>query len=110
VACSPSCSHLLPCNFAHQGGGGNVPALRHDKPRTFFTVGLGWLRLGVKPWMTLAASLVALFSVTITVGGAMANGHLFGDALANLAGGVIVTARRWAYLAQRRSRLAMAAT
>jgi drug/metabolite transporter (DMT)-like permease len=33
-------------------------------------------------WTTLAASLVALFGVTIMVGGAMADGHLFGDVLA----------------------------
>jgi drug/metabolite transporter (DMT)-like permease len=49
----------------------------------FLTAGLGWLWLGVKePWTTLAASLVALFGVTIMVGGAVADGHLFGDVLA----------------------------
>jgi drug/metabolite transporter (DMT)-like permease len=49
----------------------------------FLTAGLGWLWLGVKEsWTTLAASLVALFGVTIMVGGAVADGHLFGDVLA----------------------------
>ena len=33
-------------------------------------------------WTTLAASLVALIGVTIMVGGAVADGHLFGDLLA----------------------------
>jgi drug/metabolite transporter (DMT)-like permease len=49
----------------------------------FVTAGLGWLWLGVKePWTTLVASLAALFGVTIMVGGAVAEGHLFGDVLA----------------------------
>ncbi len=49
----------------------------------FLTAGLGWLWLGVKEsWVTLAASLVALFGVGIMVGGAVADGHLFGDFLA----------------------------
>jgi drug/metabolite transporter (DMT)-like permease len=49
----------------------------------FLTAGLGWLWLGVKePWTTLVASLVALSGVAIMVGGAVADGHLFGDVLA----------------------------
>ena len=49
----------------------------------FLTAGLGWLWLGVREaWSTLAASLIALFGVTIMVGGAVADGHLFGDVLA----------------------------
>jgi len=35
-------------NFVHQGGGGNVPALRHDKPHAVLIAGLGWLWLGVR--------------------------------------------------------------
>jgi drug/metabolite transporter (DMT)-like permease len=49
----------------------------------FLTAGLGWLWLGVREsWATLAASVVALSGVTIMVGGAVADGHLFGDVLA----------------------------
>jgi drug/metabolite transporter (DMT)-like permease len=49
----------------------------------FLTAGLGWLWLGAKePWTTLVASLVALSGVAIMVGGAVADGHLFGDVLA----------------------------
>jgi hypothetical protein len=49
----------------------------------FLMAGLGWLWLGVKETRTtLAASLVALFGVTIMVGGAVTDGHLFGDLLA----------------------------
>ena len=46
--------------------------MRSNAP--FLTVGLGWLWLGVKEsWTTLAASLVALFGATITVGGRWAS-------------------------------------
>jgi drug/metabolite transporter (DMT)-like permease len=49
----------------------------------FLTAGLGWLWLGAKEtWTTLVASLVALSGVAIMVGGAVADGHLFGDVLA----------------------------
>jgi len=49
----------------------------------FLTVGLGWLWLGVKEaWTTLAASLFALFGVSIMVSGAITEGHLIGDLLA----------------------------
>jgi drug/metabolite transporter (DMT)-like permease len=49
----------------------------------FITAGLGWLWLGAREtWTTLAASMVALIGVTIMVGGAVADGHLFGDVLA----------------------------
>jgi drug/metabolite transporter (DMT)-like permease len=44
------------------------------------TAGLGWLCLGVREmWSTVAASLVAMIGVTIIVGGALTDGHLFGD-------------------------------
>ena len=49
----------------------------------FLTAGIGWLWLGVREaWTTLVASFVALLGVTIMVGGAVAEGHLFGDVLA----------------------------
>lgn len=49
----------------------------------FLTAGLGWLWLGVTETLaTLAASMIAMVGVTIMVGGAMADGHLFGDILA----------------------------
>jgi drug/metabolite transporter (DMT)-like permease len=49
----------------------------------FITAALGKVWLGVtEAWSTLAASLVALVGVTIMVGGAAADGHLFGDFLA----------------------------
>jgi drug/metabolite transporter (DMT)-like permease len=49
----------------------------------FLTAGLGWVWLGlIETWTTLAASLFALAGVTIMVGGAVADGHLFGDLLA----------------------------
>ena len=49
----------------------------------FVTAGLGWAWLGVREaWSTLAASVVALAGVTIMMGGAVAEGHLFGDLLA----------------------------
>ena len=49
----------------------------------FMTTGLGWLWLGVREaWTTLAASFVAVLGVSIMVGGAVTEGHLFGDILA----------------------------
>jgi len=49
----------------------------------FLTAGLGWLWLGVaEAWGTLVASLIALLGVSIMVGGAVTEGHLFGDILA----------------------------
>jgi drug/metabolite transporter (DMT)-like permease len=49
----------------------------------FVTAGLGWLWLGIaEPWSTLTASLVALFGVSIMVGGAVTDGHLIGDLMA----------------------------
>jgi drug/metabolite transporter (DMT)-like permease len=49
----------------------------------FLTAGLGWVWLGAtEAWTTLAASVVAMIGVTIMVGGAVAEGHLFGDLLA----------------------------
>jgi drug/metabolite transporter (DMT)-like permease len=48
----------------------------------FIAAGLGWLCLGVREmWSTVAASLVAMIGVTIIVGGALTDGHLFGDIL-----------------------------
>ncbi|HME24254.1 MAG TPA: DMT family transporter [Acetobacteraceae bacterium] len=48
----------------------------------FITAGLGWLWLGVRePWITLAASFIAVLGVSIMVGGAVIEGHLFGDLL-----------------------------
>ena len=49
----------------------------------FLTAGLGWLCLGVREtWSTLVASLTAVAGVSVMVGGAVADGHLFGDVLA----------------------------
>jgi drug/metabolite transporter (DMT)-like permease len=69
-----------------------INALRHSSvadvavifaAAPFLTAGLGWLWLGVtEAWTTLAASVVAVLGVTIMVGGAVADGHLFGDVLA----------------------------
>jgi drug/metabolite transporter (DMT)-like permease len=69
-----------------------INALRHSSvadvavifaAAPFLTAGLGWLWLGLtETWTTLAASLAALLGVTIMVGGAAAEGHLFGDVLA----------------------------
>lgn len=48
----------------------------------FITAGLGWLWLGVRePWTTIAASFVAVLGVSIMMGGAITEGHLFGDLL-----------------------------
>jgi drug/metabolite transporter (DMT)-like permease len=48
----------------------------------FITAGLGWLWLGVRePLITLAASFIAVLGVSIMVGGAVTEGHLFGDIL-----------------------------
>jgi drug/metabolite transporter (DMT)-like permease len=48
----------------------------------FITAGLGWLWLGVRePWTTIAASFVAVLGVAILMGGAITEGHLFGDIL-----------------------------
>jgi drug/metabolite transporter (DMT)-like permease len=61
----------------------------------FVTAGLGWLWLGIaEPWSTLAASLAALLGVSITVGGAVAEGHPIGDLLASPA--------RWRWNSRRR--------
>jgi drug/metabolite transporter (DMT)-like permease len=49
----------------------------------FLTAALGWLCLGVREtWSTLVASLIAVAGVSVMVGGAVADGHLFGDVLA----------------------------
>ena len=49
----------------------------------FVTAGLGWLWLGLAETLaTLAASMAALVGVGVMVGGAAAEGHLFGDLLA----------------------------
>jgi drug/metabolite transporter (DMT)-like permease len=48
----------------------------------FITAGLGWLWLGVREtWITLGASLVAVIGVVVIVGGALTEGHQFGDIL-----------------------------
>lgn len=47
------------------------------------TAALGWAWLGEREsWTTLVASAVALLGVVVMVGGAAAEGHLFGDLLA----------------------------
>ena len=51
----------------------------------FMTAGLAWAWTGARErWTTLAASLVALLGVVVTVGAALASGHLFGNFLALL--------------------------
>jgi len=47
------------------------------------TAGLGWVWLGEREsWTTLVAGTAALLGVVVMVGGAAAEGHLFGDLLA----------------------------
>jgi drug/metabolite transporter (DMT)-like permease len=49
----------------------------------FMTAGLAWAWTGARErWTTLAASLVALLGVVVTVGAALASGHLLGNFLA----------------------------
>jgi drug/metabolite transporter (DMT)-like permease len=49
----------------------------------FVTAALGWLWIGEREsWTTLVASTGALFGVVVMVGGAVTEGHLFGDLLA----------------------------
>jgi drug/metabolite transporter (DMT)-like permease len=49
----------------------------------FATAALGWLWIGERErWTTLVASTAALFGVVIMVGGAVTEGHVFGDVLA----------------------------
>jgi drug/metabolite transporter (DMT)-like permease len=51
----------------------------------FMTAGLAWAWTGARErWTTLAASLVALLGVVVTVGAALSTGHLFGNFLALL--------------------------
>jgi drug/metabolite transporter (DMT)-like permease len=51
----------------------------------FMTAGLAWLWTGARErWTTLAASLVALLGVVVTVGTAIGSGRLFGNFLALL--------------------------
>jgi len=51
----------------------------------FMTAGLAWAWTGARErWTTLAASLVALLGVAVTVGAALASGHLLGNFLALL--------------------------
>jgi len=51
----------------------------------FMTAGLAWAWTGARErWTTLAASLVALLGVVVTVGAAFSSGHLFGNFLALL--------------------------
>jgi len=51
----------------------------------FMTAGLAWAWTGARErWTTLAASLVALLGVVVTVGAALSPGHLFGNFLALL--------------------------
>lgn len=49
----------------------------------FVTAALGWLWLGEREsWATLVASTAALLGVVVMVGGAVTEGHFFGDLLA----------------------------
>lgn len=49
----------------------------------FVTAALGWLWIGQREsWMTFLASAAALLGVIVMVGGAVTEGHLFGDVLA----------------------------
>jgi drug/metabolite transporter (DMT)-like permease len=67
AVCSTAATILYINAFRHSSVA-DVAAIFAVAP--FFTVGLGWLWLGVRePWTTLAASLVALSGVTIMVGG-----------------------------------------
>ena len=51
----------------------------------FMTAGLAWAWTGARErWTTLVASLVALLGVVVTVGAALASGHLLGNFLALL--------------------------
>jgi drug/metabolite transporter (DMT)-like permease len=51
----------------------------------FMTAALAWAWTGARErWTTLAASLVALLGVVVTVGAALASGHLLGNFLALL--------------------------
>jgi drug/metabolite transporter (DMT)-like permease len=51
----------------------------------FMTAGLAWAWTGARErWTTLAASLVALLGVAVTVGAGLASGHLLGNFLALL--------------------------
>jgi drug/metabolite transporter (DMT)-like permease len=51
----------------------------------FMTAGLAWAWTSARErWTTLAASLVALLGVVVTVGAALSSGHLFGNFLALL--------------------------
>lgn len=48
----------------------------------FITAALGCVWLGVRePWTTIAASFVTVLGVAIMMGGAITEGHLFGDIL-----------------------------
>ena len=72
---------ILYINAFHYSSVADVAVIFAVAP--FLTAGLGWLWLGAREtWTTLAASMVALIGVTIMVGGAVSDGHLFDDVLA----------------------------
>ena len=58
------------------------PVLRHDSHAPLLTAGPGRMWHGVRETDDTAASLVALIGMTIMVGGAVSDGHLFDDVLA----------------------------
>jgi drug/metabolite transporter (DMT)-like permease len=81
AACCSTAATMFYINALRHSSVADVAVIFAAAP--FLTAGLGWLWLGVREaWTTLAASLVALLGVTIMVGGAVADGHLFGDVLA----------------------------
>jgi drug/metabolite transporter (DMT)-like permease len=81
AACCSTAATMFYINALRHSSVADVAVIFAAAP--FLTAGLGWLWLGVREaWTTLVASFAALLGVTIMVGGAVADGHLFGDVLA----------------------------
>lgn len=81
VACLSTIATIMVINAFRRTSVADVMIILATAP--FMTAALGWLWLREREsWTTLLASTVALFGAVVMVGGAVTEGHLFGDLLA----------------------------
>ncbi len=81
AACLSTLATIMVINAFRRTSVADVMIITATAP--FMTAALGWLWLREREsWMTLLASTVALIGAVVMVGGAVTEGHLFGDLLA----------------------------
>jgi drug/metabolite transporter (DMT)-like permease len=81
VACLSTLATIMFINAFRRTSVADVMIITATAP--FMTAALGWLWLREREsWTTLVASTVALIGAVVMVGGAVTEGHLFGDLLA----------------------------